>query len=112
MPTITTSGGRPSLARAPIVPATTRASLTAVKGFLVPMYTQTDSETGQQLYGLTPGNYELVRHGYACPNCLADFGGIYQMVCPACGHTRDVRADIVAEPNYWKPDPKDPSRRA
>lgn len=91
------------------VPASTRAGLESVKGWLVPIYSET-LVNGRQRYGLGPADYQKVLAGYACPECLADFGGIYMAACPACGHERNIEADVFAEPNYWKPDPRDPER--
>lgn len=111
------SGRRPSLARrftvddrGVQVPATTRTSLQAVKGWIVPVYTRTDPVTGKQLAGLRHADGMKVANGYACAECLADFGGVYMPSCPACGHERDVSRDIQPEPDFWKPDPNDPER--
>jgi hypothetical protein len=93
------------------IPATTRASVESVKGWLIPYYTETPAE-GRPRYGLLPADFRKVVSGYACGECLADFGGVYMAVCPACGHERDVAADVFAEPAYWKPDPNDPDRAA
>lgn len=93
------------------VPSTTAGSVDAVKGFLIPIYSETAAD-GRQRYGLGRKDFDKVCAGYACPECLADFGSIYRIVCPACGYTRDLEQDVQPEPDYWKPDPNDPDRAA
>ena len=95
------------------VPGTTARDLATFSGkFLVPIYSEINPETGRQLYGLAPREFQLVVHGLACPECLADFEGMWRPNCPVCGHDIDVNLDVKAEPDYWKPDPNDPDRRA
>lgn len=43
-----------------------------------------DSETGPE-FVLGPDDYEKVRQGYACSNCLEDYHGVWRPKCPACG---------------------------
>lgn len=101
------------MARAHSVPSTSKESLDSFSGkFLIPIYTETHPETGQRMWGLGPRDFQLVTQGLACAECLADFGGMYRMTCPVCGHQRDVLADVKDEPDYWKPDPNDPDRHA
>lgn len=95
------------------VPGTSRRDLETWSGkFLVPYYSETDSETGRTLYGLAPREFNLVVQGFACPSCLADFGGMWRPECPVCHHEIDVATDVKPEPDYWKPNPNDPDRRA
>lgn len=95
------------------VPSTSKSDLQTFSGrFLVPIYSEINPETGRQLYGLGPREFHLVTHGLACPECLADFAGMWRPKCPCCGHDIDVSVDVKPEPDYWKPDPNDPDRRA
>ena len=80
------------------------------KGFMKPVYWQY-GEDGRPQYGLGPDDYFKIENGYGCPSCLADFGGVYRIVCPVCHAERNVEADFFNEPDYWKPDPTDPDRK-
>jgi hypothetical protein len=70
-----------------------------VRGFLIPMF-QGEQPNGEPLHGLTRGDYEKVRQGYACARCLAEFV-VYTITCPLCGLRRDVAADIEEAPQLW-----------
>lgn len=95
------------------IPSTTKEDLATFGGhFLVPMYSMTHPETGRTLWGLAKREFDLVQLGLACPECLADYGGIYRIKCPVCSYERDVVVDFKDEPDFWKPDPNDPDRRA
>lgn len=95
------------------VPSTSIEDLLTFSGeFLIPIYSETHPVSGKKLWGLGNREFQLVTNGLACPECLADFKGMYRARCPVCGHERDVFADVKAEPDYWKPDPQDPYRRA
>lgn len=73
---------------------------TQVRGFLVPEFMEI-GEDGRRLSGLAPPEFEMVKQGYACPECLAWFS-TYTVTCPVCGYKRDVNADIAAEaPELW-----------
>lgn len=78
--------------------------------FIPHLYAEPNPVTGKTMWGLAFKEFEMVRNGYACPECLLDFEGIVRMVCPVCGHTLDTSADFAAEPAHWKPDPNDPYR--
>lgn len=69
-----------------------------VKGFLVPIFRSEDG-----LNGLGPADFEKVRSGYACANCLAEFD-VYTLKCPLCGLERDLAADIQEAPQLWVDD--------
>ena len=46
--------------------------------------------------------YQKVLAGYACSECLADFGATYRVKCPVCGASRDALADAAVEtPPEW-----------
>lgn len=83
--------------------------INSANGFLVPIYWEYGPD-GNPRYGLGPEDFRKVQQGYACPACLADFGGLYRVRCPVCTLERDVERDFFEEPNYWKPDPNDPDR--
>lgn len=77
-----------------------------------PYYREDDPETGEPRWGLGHKSFQLVVQGYACARCTTYYDGIYRPRCPVCGYERDVSKDFFEEPDYWKPDPKDPRRRA
>jgi hypothetical protein len=68
------------------------------------IYKEFNRETGRWLYALKPDDFEKVRQGYACPNCLEDFGGVILVKCPVCPHVRSEQ-DFVDLPNYMIPEP-------
>lgn len=70
-----------------------------VKGFLVPEFTM-KLPNGQTLNGLTERGMEMIKDGYACGECLATFDH-YTVVCPICGLSRDVMADVQEAPQLW-----------
>lgn len=72
-------------------------------GFIRPIYEQRDPKTGALiLAGLSYEDWERVRSGYACGACLIKFR-TYLARCPACGHERDLAADISElVPRDWK----------
>ena len=71
-----------------------------VKGFLVPVFTDQDPNTGRQRNGLTYDDFEKVRTGYACADCLAEFS-TYTVTCPVCGLSRNVAYDLGTAPDLW-----------
>lgn len=71
---------------------------------ITPIYKHFDHASGKWLFALAPDDFEKVRQGYACPNCLEDFGGMIRMKCPVCPHVRDVDTDFVATPQYMLPE--------
>jgi predicted ATP-dependent serine protease len=72
-----------------------------VKGWLVPIFMQTDPATGRRLNGLGPQDFNKVREGFACAECLAEFSH-YTLKCPVCGWTRDLEADLSEAPQLWQ----------
>lgn len=66
-----------------------------IKGFLVPIFMSEDG-----LNGLSPGDFEKVKQGYACARCLAEFD-TYTLKCPACGLERDLAEDLKDAPQLW-----------
>lgn len=70
-----------------------------VKGFLVPVF-QEKAPDGRFLNGLDEISFAKVRAGYACADCLAEFDK-YTAVCPVCGLSRDVEADVKEAPRLW-----------
>jgi hypothetical protein len=75
--------------------------VSAIKGFLVPTYT--DERTNAHTFS-SREDFDKVRLGYACACCLAEFT-CYMPVCPLCGNERDVHADMRETPAdlqaYW-----------
>lgn len=69
-------------------------------GFMVPIMKRTDPFTGKVLNGLGPDDFERVRSGYGCHQCLAKFK-TYLVTCPACGFVRNVEQDIEGAPELW-----------
>lgn len=72
-----------------------------VKGFLVPIFMQDDPATGRRMNGLSPRDFEKVKAGFACAECLAEFDH-YTITCPVCGRTRDFARDVQEAPQLWK----------
>lgn len=64
------------------------------------------------LWGLGPEDFHKVRLGYACPECLEDFNGVYTPVCPVCSHTRDIQRDLQATPDHFLPGKAAPAPEA
>lgn len=72
-----------------------------IAGFLIPVW-RSDPIPGQPaINGLTEEDFAKVAAGYACGECLADYGAIYRPSCPICGTTRDVSADAAPMPQVW-----------
>jgi hypothetical protein len=74
---------------------------TLFKGFIVPVFEDTDPTTGQKLHGLSVEDFEKVAQGYGCPACLAEYT-TYLVRCPVCGYERDVGVDIQRAPEHWQ----------
>jgi len=73
-----------------------------VKGFLIPRYIE-EMPNGKRVYELHERDFERVKDGYACGECLAFFERRLPS-CPGCGHYLDVNKDIVEwRPAYWEP---------
>lgn len=72
-------------------------------GFIKPVFEKRCPRTGRLLQaGLAPEDFERVRLGYACPECLTKFR-VYLVRCPACGHQRDLGKDLQDHvPQEWK----------
>ena len=69
---------------------------------IIPIYTRPPLIPGERpLFALTPDDYEKVRQGYGCPECLEDFYGVYMLRCPVCGHTRQ-EGEVQAVPHDWQ----------
>jgi len=72
------------------------------EGWLKPIFEEHDPVTGRLLRaGLSAEDFERVRLGYACPECLVRFR-TYLTRCPVCGHERDLGRDIVEAAEGWK----------
>ena len=71
-----------------------------------PIYKEFNHQTGKWLFALAPDDFEKVRQGYACPNCLEDFNGVIRVKCPVCPHVRD-EGDFVDTPQYMLPETTD-----
>lgn len=77
--------------------------LNHVRGWLTPRYIEEDHATGKRIYELRERDFERVKDGYACGQCLAFFDHRFPS-CPACGHYLDVNQDIVEyRPPWWEP---------
>jgi hypothetical protein len=72
---------------------------TLLEGFLVPVFQQ-EGPNGRMLNGLSPGDYQRVVAGYACPDCLAKYK-TYLATCPVCGWERNVQNDVERTPAMW-----------
>lgn len=76
--------------------------LNQIVGFLIPVFSEDPIPGRRPRHGLAPADYHKVMAGYACPECLADFGGTYRLVCPVCKFERNLEADIAyAPPALW-----------
>lgn len=63
-----------------------------------PIYSKYDPEIDEWVHGLSNDDFEKVRQGYACSNCLEDFGGLYLERCPVC-----KRGNVFVEaPPEWR----------
>lgn len=76
-----------------------------IKGFLTAVYSQEvrDPNTGaiRHIHGLTREAYDKVATGYACGECLAEFG--FPLIdCPACGMNLVDAASPQAQPQDWQ----------
>lgn len=86
------------------IPATTRASLDAVAGFMRTRYRE-QMEDGRFVAELYPEDFQRVRDGYGCPNahCLAYFNRRFES-CPLCGQQLADPSEIVDySPDHWQP---------
>ena len=79
---------------------------------LKPIYSQEDPRTGRILWGLAPADFHKVRLGYACPQCLEDFNGVWMATCPVCGHSRDMLGDFQETPEHFIPGREAPAPEA
>ena len=67
-----------------------------------PIYWSPPLRPGERpLFALTPEDYEKVRQGYGCPECLEDFYGVYMLQCPVCKHIRRD-GEVQAAPIEWQ----------
>lgn len=69
---------------------------------IIPIYFEEDLlRPGKVKWGLGWEDFQKVRQGYGCPECLEDFNGVYMAVCPVCAHVRDVSRDILPTPEHF-----------
>jgi hypothetical protein len=78
------------------------ADMQTVAGFLIPVYAEDPLPGREVTYALTPSDMRKTQAGYACPRCLADYGGIYRVTCPMCLHERDVEQDFRDIDPMWQ----------
>lgn len=64
-----------------------------------PVYSKYDNVNDEWTHGLTGEDFEKVRQGYACSNCLEDFQGMYLERCPVCRKPTMVMVDT---PSEWR----------
>ena len=50
-------------------------------------------------FALEHDDFEAIRQGYGCGNCLADYRGIHLEKCPTCGEERPGHELVV--PQWW-----------
>ena len=70
---------------------------------LKPIYSEFDRASGKWRWGLGRDDFEKVRQGYGCHDCLEDFHGVVLLTCPACGHKRDQALDFLPTPDHFQP---------
>jgi len=70
----------------------------------VPIYYEI-RPNGSTLWALGQRDYDKIKDGYGCPNCLEDFNGVLLLECPVCKHMRDTHNDFLALPDYMVPEP-------
>lgn len=68
---------------------------------------ETDPASGQHVAGVSMEDGRKIIDGYACGNskCLADYGGVYRVVCPICGFDRRASSPdrfMVPVPMEWE----------
>lgn len=62
-----------------------------------PVYVPLDPRNPDHIF-----DHQKILAGYACSECLADFGTTYRLTCPVCGYTRDALSDVyVTPPPEW-----------
>lgn len=66
-----------------------------------PVFSKYDYERNRWVFGLTGEDYERTRQGYACAECLEDFGGMLLVVCPVCKTPTSLH-DHVETPSEWR----------
>ena len=72
-------------------------------------YTEVNPVSGRALFALNRDDYEKIRQGYGCPNCLEDYQGMYLPTCPLCKHSTDFSDhDFLPVIPTWMA-PSDPS---
>lgn len=76
------------------------------------VYSEFDHETKRWRWGLGPEDFEKVRQGYGCPECLEDFNGVLLLQCPACGHARNQALDFLPTPDHFLPGVAAPAPKA
>jgi hypothetical protein len=67
-------------------------------GYLRPVTRTFDFERQAWVWGLDPIQFEMVRHGYACGNCLETFSE-QMRVCPVCKRQMGAR-ELIDEPDW------------
>lgn len=83
--------------------------LNTIRGFLTHVGFATEPLRGERpVYSFDSSDpeslfeYQKVLAGYACSECLADFGAVYRVKCPVCGFERNAAADMAVEtPAEW-----------
>ena len=54
---------------------------------IIPIDWRQSPDGGEAEFLLSNDDYEKVRQGYGCSNCLEDYNGLYLARCPRCGAT-------------------------
>ncbi len=70
------------------------SALQSIRGFLIPVFSSDPLPGVKQTFGLSGQDFKKVTEGYACSECLADYG-TYRPVCPVCGHQQDLGQDVT-----------------
>ena len=69
---------------------------------IIPLYTKPPLVPGERpLFALSKEDFEKVRQGYGCPECLEDYNGVYLPQCPLCKHVRRD-GEVVQAPEDWE----------
>jgi len=72
---------------------------TLFKGFIQPVFEDVDAD-GRKRHALSLEDFQKIREGYACPNCLAEYT-TYLVRCPVCHYERDLGIDLQPPPAHW-----------
>jgi hypothetical protein len=63
-----------------------------------PLYSRFDYPANRWEFDLTGEDFDKVQKGYACGECLEDYGGIWLPECPVCRTRTQV---VVERPPEW-----------